>query len=111
MDLNANKKPRRQIRFVKASNYELPAVKPRRPYTWQDAWNDLYHAYLRSPVWRAKRTAAVHACNGLCSCGKPVDDVHHLTYDHVFNEPLHDLLAVCRACHQRLHGIDVESVG
>jgi hypothetical protein len=33
--------------------------------------------------------------------------VHHLTYAHVFNEFLFELMAVCDECHDRLHREDV----
>lgn len=29
--------------------------------------------------------------------------VHHLTYDHVGNEFLFELVAICETCHTRLH--------
>ena len=99
------------MRFIKASDYVVPTVKPRRPYNWSDLWRDLYHDYLRSWEWREKRRIVLARCNGICQCGAPVQDVHHLSYDHVFQEELVDfseLVGFCRRCHQRAHGIDVD---
>ena len=33
-------------------------------------------------------------------------DVHHLTYKHIYNEPLFDLVAICRPCHEKLHELE-----
>jgi hypothetical protein len=35
------------------------------------------------------------------SCGVAVaTQVHHLTYKHIFEEPLFDLVAICDECHE-----------
>jgi len=94
------------MRLVRASDYVLPAVIPRRPHRWADVWRDLYYDYLRSPEWWRKRNLVVAQSNGICQCGRPVDDVHHLTYDRVFEEDLDDLVGLCRQCHLRCHGIE-----
>jgi hypothetical protein len=96
------------LRLVRACDYVTPPrVARRRPYRWCDAWRDLYRAYLASPAWRAKRLLVVERCDGICQCGQPVSDVHHLSYEHAFDEPLEDLIALCRACHRRAHGIEI----
>jgi hypothetical protein len=73
--------------------------------------NPSYEAYLNSPEWKARRKAVLERCGGVCErCRKYlVDEVHHLTYAHVFNEPLEDLQGLCKPCHALLHkesGID-----
>jgi hypothetical protein len=73
--------------------------------------NRRYREYLSSPEWRAKRAAVIARCNGVCErCHKYlVDEVHHLTYANVFNEPLEELRGLCKPCHRLLHdhtGID-----
>src|SRR5262245_42570727 len=73
--------------------------------------NPRYAAYLHSSEWKAKRQAVLERCKGICErCGKYlVDEVHHLTYAHIFNEPLEDLQGLCKPCHNFLHnasGID-----
>jgi 5-methylcytosine-specific restriction endonuclease McrA len=64
-----------------------------------------YEAYLQSPQWRAVRAKVMKRADGLCEgCGalRPTQ-VHHLSYDHKFNEFLFELVAVCDQCHERLH--------
>ena len=67
----------------------------------------LHGDYLKSPEWRAKR-AAVLARDGcqcqamLPGCTKIATQAHHLTYDHWKNEPLFDLVSVCRSCHDEI---------
>jgi hypothetical protein len=43
--------------------------------------------------------------HGLCEgCGeRTATQVHHLSYKRVFDEMLFDLVAVCDACHDKLH--------
>ena len=45
------------------------------------------------------------ALNFICQiCRKrPATEVHHLTYERVFNEMACDLLPVCSACHRAIH--------
>lgn len=64
-----------------------------------------YRAYLRSPAWQRLRVKVLRRARGLCEgCGekRPVE-VHHLTYEHIFEEFLFELVAVCSECHRRLH--------
>lgn len=75
-----------------------------------DKWWSLYSDYLRSAVWRKKRQLVmernVRLNRGLCeACGEiPPSDVHHTKYPKTFgHEPLWDLQAVCRKCHQIFH--------
>lgn len=68
-------------------------------------WWDEYTAYLLTPKWHDKRTRVLARDNHLCqACLKrKATQAHHLTYKHVFNEPLFDLVAVCEVCHQAVH--------
>lgn len=63
----------------------------------------LYHLYLRSQGWRARRGAAIRAAGGACEdCGRSFLvclDVHHLHYANLGAEPPEDLMALCRDCH------------
>lgn len=69
------------------------------------AWWVWYNQYLASPEWKQKRAAVIRRAQGVCEgCGTGrASQVHHLTYKHVGNEFLFELVAVCDACHQRLH--------
>ena len=65
-----------------------------------------YHAYLASRPWDLKREAVMKRAAGRCErCHKaPPDQVHHLSYAHTFDEPLEDLQAICKPCHEFLSG-------
>lgn len=69
------------------------------------AWWQRYNAYLQTTAWRLKRQAVLTRANNWCEgCGKhQATQVHHLTYDHVFDEFLFELVAVCDFCHHRIH--------
>src|SRR5687767_10783881 len=63
----------------------------------------LYTLYLRSPAWQAKRKLVLARSGGRCErCGCVAKwlDVHHLSYTHLGDEPLEDLMALCRPCHK-----------
>lgn len=64
-----------------------------------------YDVYLASPEWAAKRKKVMARAKGVCEgCGdRPPTEVHHLTYAHVSNEFLFELVALCHDCHERLH--------
>jgi 5-methylcytosine-specific restriction endonuclease McrA len=68
-------------------------------------WFANYDQYLRSPEWRARRALVMRRAGGTCEgCGTArANQVHHLTYAHVQREFLWELVAVCAACHERLH--------
>ena len=64
-----------------------------------------YQDYLRTDAWIKKRRIVLERDSSVCqSCleAKAIE-VHHLTYDRIFEEPLFDLVAVCGPCHVRLH--------
>lgn len=75
-----------------------------------DEWWRRYTAYLESAEWHTKRRLVFKRCSGMCEgCGmRPAAEVHHLTYEHVFNEFLWELTAVCVPCHERAHRRDVD---
>jgi 5-methylcytosine-specific restriction endonuclease McrA len=64
-----------------------------------------YQNYLQTPQWRLKRRLVLERSEGRCegcrACA--ATEVHHLTYKHVFNELLFELVALCRECHERAH--------
>ncbi|MCP3471370.1 HNH endonuclease [Bradyrhizobium sp. CCGUVB1N3] len=64
-----------------------------------------YADYLTSPEWRAKADAVLAREDGNCQrCGDPAREVHHRTYERLFNELLDDLEALCVRCHRLVHG-------
>lgn len=64
-----------------------------------------YNKYLLSNEWKARRTKILDRSGGLCEgCReRPATQVHHLSYRHVCNEFLFELVAVCDDCHSQLH--------
>ncbi len=67
-----------------------------------------YDEYLRHPVFRAVRAAALRRDHAICTeCGAPATEVHHLAYPPwgTFDVPS-NLVSVCHACHCRLEGKD-----
>lgn len=66
-----------------------------------------YRNYLNSFEWDQRRRKALYLANYRCElCGKAKPlQVHHLTYERIFNERASDLQAVCDQCHRRLHGV------
>ena len=74
----------------------------------ETSWWIAYRKYLLSDVWQTKRRLVLERSGGKCeACGQEdATQVHHLAYPLVFGmEPLWDLRAVCRPCHEALHGV------
>lgn len=69
------------------------------------AFGDAYDKYLASPEWKAKRGKVLARASGVCEgCGETAPtQIHHISYEHVGAEFLFELVAVCDACHERLH--------
>ena len=67
-------------------------------------WWQWYKEYLQSPQWQDKRQRVLQRDRHQCrACERSrATQVHHLTYEHVGNEPLFDLVAVCKSCHDSL---------
>ncbi|MDE2105272.1 MAG: hypothetical protein KGL39_49055 [Patescibacteria group bacterium] len=72
-------------------------------------WAD-YNAYLQTPEWKARRDLVLARAKGICEgCLKnKATQVHHLTYAHVGDELLFELVAICDICHDIAHSGDDE---
>jgi len=72
-----------------------------------------YDEYLRGPVWGSKKARVLRRDGYMCQAcqDRSATQVHHLTYAHVFDEPLFDLISVCEICHKRLTEYDRERRG
>ncbi len=68
-------------------------------------WRRNYAIYLASDEWKRKRALVLLRANNICEgCRtKPATQVHHLTYVHLPQELLWELVAVCDSCHERVH--------
>jgi len=64
-----------------------------------------YEDYLLTDEWRKKRALVLkrdgNVCQGCLSA--PANEVHHLTYENIFQEFLFELISLCRDCHKMLH--------
>ncbi len=68
-------------------------------------WWARYHEHIESAKWKAIREKVLardcYTCRG---CGtKRAQQVNHLTYDHLGNELLFELVAICVDCHRIIH--------
>ncbi len=63
-----------------------------------------YPEYLRSEWWQWKRGRAIKRAHGDCELCRQAEatQVHHTTYDHLGMEHNHELVALCRRCHERI---------
>jgi 5-methylcytosine-specific restriction endonuclease McrA len=70
-------------------------------------WRAWYNDYLQSEQWREKRGLVFARANSLCEgCRRNrAIHVHHLSYEHVGDEFLWELVAICKVCHDRAHGV------
>jgi 5-methylcytosine-specific restriction endonuclease McrA len=68
-------------------------------------WKETYDRYLASPAWKAKSRLVLLRAQGICEgCRlRPATETHHTTYDHVGDEFLFELVALCRPCHDKFH--------
>ena len=68
-------------------------------------WNHQYQEYRKTPEWLGKRQLVMLRAQGICEgCrSSSATQVHHLSYAHVGDEFLFELVAVCRKCHEKIH--------
>jgi 5-methylcytosine-specific restriction endonuclease McrA len=65
-----------------------------------------YQEYLKSDKWKAKRLRVLQRDNFICQkCGDRAWQVHHKTYERIFNEHPSDLVSLCGDCHKDIHKI------
>jgi hypothetical protein len=78
----------------------------------EEAWRaeaeqrrERYHEYLQTDQWWDRHTLVMQRAGNLCEgCRRrTATAVHHLTYEHVTNEFLWELVAICDVCHRRVH--------
>jgi 5-methylcytosine-specific restriction endonuclease McrA len=69
------------------------------------AWWARYETHLKSPKWKAISRKVILRAQGMCEgCrSRPATQAHHLTYERMGDEMLFDLVAVCDACHKKIH--------
>ncbi len=67
-----------------------------------------YSAYLQSDKWRRKRAAVLDRDSNKCQAClvRTATEVHHTSYRHIYDEPLFELVAICRECHEKITEMD-----
>jgi len=82
------------------------------PFSWasqlivrQTVTQQNYGVYIASARWKLTREAALRRDKRRCvRCGKPDKlQVHHKTYARLGDEPLDDLVTLCKPCHDLEH--------
>lgn len=68
-------------------------------------WWDWYTQYLKTPEWSQRRSKVIERAKGICEgcLSARATQVHHVSYEHVGDELLWELRAICDACHERCH--------
>lgn len=65
-----------------------------------------YPEYRQTHAWLTKREAVLERDGDRCQgCGSEAAEVHHLTYEHIGDEPIEDLISLCASCHEAEHSI------
>lgn len=64
-----------------------------------------YKKYIASPQWKEKRYERLQYDGYRCRlCGATnYLTVHHITYRHLGDEKMRDLITLCQHCHERIH--------
>jgi hypothetical protein len=72
-----------------------------------DEGPEKYRAYLCSREWNQRKERVKARSGGVCERCRVNggENVHHLTYARKYNEPLDDLLHLCRGCHEFISGV------
>lgn len=76
-------------------------------------WWEAYESYLKTPQWQERRAKVLRRAGYVCEAclEKKATETHHTTYRHLGNEPLFELRAVCRECHESITAMDRQARG
>lgn len=92
----------KDLRYLKDEFYKKVIMDLHRIKN-DEAW-DRYNEYLNSDKWNNKRKKVLERDNYLCQAclTNPAQEVHHLTYNNIYDEPLYELISVCKRCHIKI---------
>ena len=67
-------------------------------------FSQLYYEHMKSEKWLQMRVKIFRRANNICEgcLEKPARDVHHLSYAHLSDELMFELVALCRECHVKV---------
>ena len=84
----------------------VPIVAPTDPVVQLHIFRENKKGYMDDFMWDSKRKTRLlfdsYTCQSCGIKGVPLD-VHHKRYSALPNEPLTDIISVCRPCHKKLH--------
>lgn len=71
---------------------------------WRKDFFTQYNIYLNSSKWKLKRQKVLERDGYKCQAcfTRKATEVHHKSYEFVYNEPLFDLVSVCKPCHEKI---------
>lgn len=96
-------------RYESARRQALEKIEQEAAERQQPSRRAEYGEHLASDAWREMRAKVITRAGGVCEgcLDAPAEEVHHKTYAHVRSEFAFELVALCGACHDRLHNRDV----
>jgi hypothetical protein len=70
-----------------------------------DGFKREYERYLKTEAWALRRGKVLKRAAGICEgcLERTATQIHHKTYNHIQDEFMFELIAVCDECHLRLH--------
>ena len=98
---------------LREKNYQMKTVVRQFDYAVEkEKRKQEYANYLQSYEWKRKHKYIMEKYGYRCVlCFKPAVNVHHLTYNRVYFEDERDLIALCKNCHEFVHGfVDDSSI-
>lgn len=101
-----HKKPSTMEHSRPSSSVSTPIVRKfSLPEYDQFMTRDEKKAYLSSDKWATKRRIVLYRDGHQCQrCGETSSlECHHISYERLGDEELHQLVTVCRFCHQEIH--------
>ena len=93
---------------IKQADRMASIAEMNKPSTHTD--KEEYQNYLQSSEWASTRQRILTRAKGVCEgcLTSPATQVHHMTYDNIYDELAFQLVALCRGCHEKVHHIKPE---
>jgi hypothetical protein len=98
----------RHKNYESARREKLEEIEQAAAERQQPSRRSEYGEHLASDTWKDMRAKVMRRAGNTCEgcLAAPADEVHHKTYAHVRAEFAFELVALCSACHVRLHSGD-----
>jgi hypothetical protein len=93
-------------KYLKIKKIKTVMSQYREQHT-QRKWDYYFNKYLKSDEWKHKRKLIMDFYNWTCQrCSNKATDLHHKTYENIFQEKFEDLEPLCRRCHNKEHNLN-----